>query len=171
MLVFVFDGTRQLQACPVCLSIGDPFRVPHPHAIRLSVAARNAIDDGLLSAHGDRLQADPHVDLIRIATHQWVESFHREMGPAKGNRLVRIDVLIVDRSAYFRIELRGKLLQIFPLAQARHVQGDAVIVTTRAVIAALADLDMTTAEAESLKLLEVEGDQGVLSSVGISGRD
>jgi len=171
LMLSATEVVRPSQACPVCISVGDPFSVPHPHSIRLAVATRNAIDGGRLSVPRDRLQTVPTADLIRMATHQLTGSSRQEEGSVKGSRPIRIDVLIVDRPSYFRIELRGDLLQVFPLTKTQHPPGDSTIVTTRAVITALADLEMTIAEAVSLKLLEVEGDQTVLPHAEISTKD
>jgi hypothetical protein len=129
------------------------------------------MERGQLPASSDRLQVALMADLTRLATHQLMETSQKENRASKGNRPIRIDVLIVDRSLYFRIELRGELLQVFPLVEAQHPPGDVTLITTRAVIAALADLNMTIPEAASLKLLEIEGDQTLLPAAEIPIRD
>jgi hypothetical protein len=161
LLALAIAGSGASQACPSCLSIGDPFRVPHPHSIRIAVATRNAIEAGVLKSQKDRLHVPLILDLTRLAAHQ-IESFQRETGSEPGNRPIRITLLIVDRSLAFCIERRGQFVRVFPFILELPLQSDAMIVTSRAVVAALADLEMTIAEAESLKLLEIEGERSFL---------
>lgn len=144
-------------ACPVCVAMGDPFQLPHPHALRIAVATRAAMDGGLLQDARASEAAALDAAMLRVANHQF--------GNRSAQRVakVQVDILLVDEPALYRIELRGIVARVFPLQGERHRAADVRLVTTRAAIESLARGQLTIAEGIRLGLIEIEGDTSVLT--------
>lgn len=145
-------------ACPVCVSVGDPFQLPHPHALRISVATRKAIDRGELRDVRTRESAALDAVMFRVANHQFGNGIARPGGASI------VDVLLVDEPALYRIELRGITSRVVALQGERHRAADVRLVTTRAALESLARGEITIREGIRLGLIEIEGVFSALKS-------
>ena len=173
-VVVVFAATLSLclasngvTACPVCVTFGDPFKLPHPHALRIAVATREARDKGILPAAttkpkgANTLQAD----MIRFAEHYFRSDRLKTRGP------IIVDVLLVDEPALYRIEAARGRLQVYSLGAVKHREANACLVTTSFAVTSLGRLELTAAEAVHHGLLEIEGELAVvpgLKAVGLN---
>jgi len=155
-LVAAIGQARLSVACPVCVSMGDPFQLPHPHTLRIAVATRAAMDRGVLPEPraGESVALD--AALLRVANLQlsnW---------PADRLAAVDMDILLVDEPALYRVELRGIVARVFPLHGERHRPAQVRLVTTRPAIESLARGQLTIPEGIHHGLIELEGSAELL---------
>ena len=151
-------GVGTSSACAICVTIGDPFKLPHPHAIRIVVASRNAQDEGILRSVTTESQGTKSLeaDTIRFANNYFGAPQSGTHGP------LLVDILLVDEPALYRIEVVRSQIHVERLSKGKHRAAQVRLVTTTSVIASLGRFDLTVAEAVKQGLLEVEGDHSVV---------
>lgn len=156
-LVPAIGQAQHSVACPVCVSMGDPFQLPHPHALRIAVATRAAMDRGVLPEPRAGESVALKAALLRVANHQLSNR------PANRAAAVDLDILLVDEPVLYRVELRGIVARVFPLHGERHRPAQVRLVATRPVIESLARGQLTIPEGIHHGLIELEGAAAVLS--------
>lgn len=136
-----------LFACTLCVLANDSLSVPHPHALRIALATRNALDCGTIS-HSDRedTPAEFEASLLRL-THQLTYSSDEKSA---------VDVLVVDESAWYRVELNGLRSRVLRMDAEAHTPAPVRVITTVAVVHSLGRLELRVGEAMEKGLLEVE---------------
>lgn len=143
-------ATPRAGGCPICVMAEDSLALPHPHAIRIAVATRKAIEDRLLREIA-REEAQAFEGRLSLTCQLLAYLFI-------GSQPVSIDVLVVDGPAWYRVDLQGLRSRVTRLKPDSHPSAPARIITTRAVIHAAGRLELRVSEAMSGGLLEVEVD-------------
>lgn len=135
-------------ACTLCVLVNDSFSVPHPHALRIALATRSAIDDGTINSIDNRDSEELEASLVRL-THQLTH-------PHRSKDKVAVDILVVDDSALYRVELNGLLSRVTRIGAGKHTLTPIRVVTTVPVVHSIGRLEIRIAEAVEKGLLEFE---------------
>jgi hypothetical protein len=90
--------SHHVVACGVCVLLHDQFRLSHPHALRIAIATRSAMERGAISTVDDG-PAEFEANLVRLTSQLTYPQSIKES--------VTVDVLVVDDSAIHRVELQG----------------------------------------------------------------
>jgi hypothetical protein len=128
--------------------VNDSFSVTHPHAIRIALATRKAVEAGILPAANRETAAEFEANLIRLAD-QLTYSFRT------GDR-VTVDVVLVDEAALYRVEVNGLRSRATRIDGAEHQPAAVRIVCTLPVVSSVGRLETRVAQAVEIGLLEIE---------------
>lgn len=150
LLMLCAAKDRCTLACPGCVLAEDAFSVSHPHAIRLAVATRQAIDGRLIGEYKERRPEDLEADLARAAS---LISY-----PLTGGRNAVLDIMLVDLNAVYRVEMGRLGSRVTRIAPGSDEATIPRIVTTRAVLHAVSEFELRFADAVFRGLAEMEGD-------------
>lgn len=155
-LSWTFLGANAALACGVCLSVqGNPLALPHPRALEVAVATRNALDRDLLrpmsaAASGWSSREKPSARTMLL------DKMKRQCSAATAS----IHFVFVDTSEAVVVVGRGNQW----LCPAHNVDAaDCVVVTSSHALKALLDGRLRFDDAIGRKLIVVEGQAKALT--------
>ena len=149
---------RPVDGCAVCVVIGDPLRMPHPHALRIAAATREAIENGTLRSSESETPTEFEANLVRFTSQLAY--------PQSITDLVIVDVLLVDESALYRVEVQGRHSRVSQVRADKHKPAPARVITTAPVVNSAGRLELRMAEALRKGLLEIEANPRDVGNLG-----
>ena len=135
-------------ACAICVLGSDSFQMPHPHALRIAAATREAIEGGRLKVERIERPEDLESTLLRVA--ELLNYASRESRP------VVIDFVLIDEEHTFRVESQGARSNVALLTGETVLPPDGRIIATVHAIRGLGNRELQLLQAIRLGLIEVE---------------
>lgn len=146
-LACIADGPA-VDACAICFLKNDSFGTTHPHALRIAVATRTAIDRGVMrEATSVDLEGFP-TTLARAA--ELISYASRDAKP------MLIDFIIVDESHAFRAEIQRGKAKILSPTDKDVPEPHGRVITTLPTVVGLANRDIQLDHALRDGLVELE---------------